>query len=40
MTALFVIIAAMVVGWLIWEYLTPWGTVAKLKEMEERNEQN
>jgi hypothetical protein len=38
MTEFIIIITAMVIGWLIYEYLTPWGTVAKLKEMEDRNE--
>jgi len=33
-----IIVGGMVIGWLIWEYLTPWGTNAKLKEMEDRNE--
>ena len=38
MEALLTIIAGIVIGWLIWEYLTPWGTVAKLRDMEENNE--
>lgn len=38
MTPLIIILTGMVIGWIIWEYLTPWGTVAKLKDMEDRNE--
>ena len=38
MTAFGIILLGTVIGWIAYEYLTPWGTVAKLKEMEENDE--
>lgn len=38
MTAFCVILVSMVIGWLAYEYLTPWGTVAKQREQDGRND--
>ena len=35
MTAFFIIIGSIMLGWFFYEYCTPWGTVAKMKEMED-----
>lgn len=32
------VLTAIVVGWVIYEYLSPWGTNAKLREMENKDE--
>ena len=34
MTDLFIIITATVVGWLIYEYFTPWGTATIYRERD------
>ena len=37
MTAFFIVIGSIVLGWFFFEQFSPWGSVAKMKEME-RNE--
>jgi hypothetical protein len=35
---LWILLGGFVLGWLAYEYLSPWGTVRKLRDMEEKNE--